>query len=43
MTPTLEVVRELVGGPVRVRIPDLAAPVLDLSSYDRLLSGCTHD
>lgn len=41
--PTLDVVRELVGGPLRVRVPDLAAPVLDLSAYDRLLSGCIHE
>jgi hypothetical protein len=35
--PTFDAVRELVGTPRSVRVPQLSAPVLDLSSYDRLL------
>src|SRR5260370_34750027 len=35
--PTFDAVRELVGTPRSVPLPQLSAPVLDLSSYHRLL------
>ncbi len=41
-TPTYDAVRDLVRVPKVSAIPELSAPVLDLSVYDRLLDGCTH-
>jgi len=38
-TPTVDAVRDLVRGQPNLPIPVLAAPVLDLSSYDQLLTA----
>ena len=37
ITPTFDAVRDLVRTPSVQRVPELSAPVLDLSTYDRLL------
>jgi hypothetical protein len=37
-TPTFDAVRDLVRTPSVQRVPELSAPVLDLSTYDRLLT-----
>jgi transcriptional regulator with XRE-family HTH domain len=37
-TPTFDAVRDLVRTPTVQRVPEITAPVLDLSPYDRLLS-----
>ncbi|HEX2518451.1 MAG TPA: IS21 family transposase [Castellaniella sp.] len=38
ITPTFDGVRDLVRTPSAQRVPELSAPVLDLSTYDRLLT-----
>ncbi len=38
VTPTFDAVRDLVRTPSVQRVPELSSPVLDLSTYDRLLS-----
>jgi transcriptional regulator with XRE-family HTH domain len=38
VTPTFDAVRDLVRIPSVQRVPELSAPVLDLSTYDRLLT-----
>ena len=37
-TPTFDAVRDLVRTPAEQHVPELSAPVLDLSPYDRLLT-----
>ena len=37
--PTVDAVRELVRGQIECPLPEVAAPVLDLSSYDQLLTA----
>jgi hypothetical protein len=39
VVPTFDAVRDLLRPPAAQRVPELSAPVLDLSVYDRLL-GC---
>jgi hypothetical protein len=38
-TPTVDAVRDLVRGQIERPLPVMAAPVLDLSSYDQLLTA----
>jgi transcriptional regulator with XRE-family HTH domain len=40
-TPTFDAVRDLIRTPAEQRVPELSAPVLDLSPYDRLLTRST--
>jgi hypothetical protein len=42
LTPTFDAVRDLVRTPAERRVPELSAPVLDLSTYDRLLTRTAH-
>jgi hypothetical protein len=38
VVPTFDAVRDLLRPPAAQRVPELSAPVLDLSVYDQLLS-----
>ncbi len=39
VAPTFDAVRDLLRPPAVQRVPELSAPLLDLSVYDRLLLG----